>query len=491
MFKTGLIATLSVSVLLLSGCGQRNDAVTPSTDVSSLLFQELSVQPTNKAYGWDDQLADLARVYPAFAGYYINSSNEIVILIAKYNKGKLLDESERGRRVGQIRKAFLELLISDSAPKLVKDNAVIDYAKMKVKTVDTKNAYSDLQSWRIGLRQGLIADDINGLGIDRENNKLLITISDEKKRSKVVELLSKYGVDPEAVGDIVVRPSVSQLTVRNVVRPPAGGIQIGWKNGSNNQFFVCSLGVNVTYNGTQGFLTASHCSTNQGVDGNTSYIQPYSSTPATQYTVGQESKDTPFSSQSFCNANEDPNLQNIRCQLADVLFASYSIASNRGRVVNTDQNASTSTTYGSQTIVTDAQGNATYKDVTAVIGRISASSVISKVGGTSGFSTATVTNDNYDLDSADENGVRLVLVNAEYAQSNGSITTCGGDSGAPWFVSTASGVSLVGIHSSGGSNITAPDGYKCGSWSVFTPMDSVYKVFGGSPSAETNLLVKR
>lgn len=485
--------------LLLAGCGQGG---TPS-DSTAVHSQATStgpqgrehrmLLPTHMAYSWDDQLADLARTHPAFAGYSVYG-DELTVYVAKYHKGLLLPESERGRKVGHIRKALLTILASDTAPRLIRDGQAVDHGQLKVKIQDVKHSYADLQSWRLTLREkGLTLGLISGLSINTATNALTVTVPTPEARAAALQLLDTAGVDPDAVGDITVSRPVQQLSVRDQVRPPMGGIQIGWRSGLTGGDYVCSIGVNASYNvpnlgWKQGFLTASHCSTYQGVTGSTTYTNP-----AAVYTIAEESADTRKSDQAFCDANiEDPAHKSLPCQLADVLFATYSVSSTRGSIAKTFTSTSTATTYGSRTIVTDAAGNPTSYAVTATEGRVAEGTGLIKIGGTSGYTVATVIEDSEDVLQVDAEGNYLVLLNAERAESpSGAITTCGGDSGAPWFYPSGGNAVLVGLHSAGGDRITAPDGYKCDTYSLFTPMGNVYKVFGGSPTAETNLLVKR
>ncbi|MCD0166732.1 S1 family peptidase [Deinococcus sp. 12RED42] len=479
MKKLPHTATLGL-LLMLAACQQ-----VPSTTV--LQPQTIpSTQSDNVSdQGWDGALVSIAQSFPAFAGYRIEDDN-LILLVAKYRGGRELPEGERGRRVGQIRKALLELLAQENAPQLDPEGRLQTYSSLKVKVKNVTYSFGDLQGWRMQLRRALAEGTLSGLSINEGDNTIMAYVPRAELLSQARHYFAGLGI-PSAAIELGIMEVQPQLSLKDTVRPPAGGLEIKINEGST--VGPCTIGVNVTFNGVPGFLTASHCSSTQGVTQNSTYDNSTNSTTL----LAVESYDVPFSNPEFCAANVDSDKTQYRCQFADVLFAEYKQPSTPGRLVRVQKVLPTTTTLGSRTLVTDAAGTPQYYRIDGTQARPVEGKLLFKIGATSGYTSGRVIDNNFDRVTS-TGTESIVLVNSvQIASGDPNVpVSCGGDSGSAWFAESSAITAYVyGIHSSGDRNtarIVANE--YCTTTGFFTPMENIYKVFGGSATQETSLKVR-
>lgn len=279
--KQKWIFIVSALSLFAAGCGS-----TPTTPSESTL----SPQATSPINSWDDQLAHLARQYPAFAGYYISDQQELVILIASTYKGKAINDmkgSERGRKLGVIKNALLDLLKQEGSPARFDQNGQnTPRHTLKTRFEEVTTSFADLQDWRLALRKLMYQNAITELSIDQKTNQVRIGIANESGRTTVLSELARLQV-PEKNHLVSIEQPVQTITLKDTIRPPLAGIEIIPPSGR-----PCTLGANVTFNGISGFLTASHCTPQQGVNDGIAFQNGRDSNGnPLPYTIGTEHYD--------------------------------------------------------------------------------------------------------------------------------------------------------------------------------------------------------
>lgn len=210
-------------------------------------------------YDLDEEWARIARdVVPGFAGFYRSASGDYVVLTSRpeYEQAARDLVEQTADALGRVR--------------IVTRGAIVRYD------------FYDLNSWKRALEPLIDDVDVYWLDIDEVRNLLILGVRSVDVRSDVLAVASELNIPEDAVDlQQTVKP-VPRGSLTDRVRPVLGGLQIQSVAGS------CTFGFNAFANGTQGFVTASHCSTQTfGTDGTVQY-QP-SMTPANR--IGAETND--------------------------------------------------------------------------------------------------------------------------------------------------------------------------------------------------------
>ncbi len=307
--------------------------------------------------------------------------------------------------------------------------------------------FAELAGWRKAARPAVL--DRSGfvyLDIDETENRIRIGVELAASRADVRSIrraLREAGVPRRAVVIERTEPILQMATLRDLVRPVVGGLQIRWSG------FLCTLGFNASVGGTAGFVTNSHCTDQQGGVSRrrpTLYYQPLNQVPAEF--IGTETIDPKyFKRKSGCP-------RGAACRFSDSAFAEYDSAGLSGGDViaattSCSQGGSGLTIGGSHTITGTASGNA------------SVGTTVTKVGRTTGCSTGQVSGSCVDTGVS---GSNIVLLCQDFVDA----AVGGGDSGSPVFEGSGN-VTLRGILWGGNG---------AGTLFVYSPYDAVKSELG-------------
>jgi len=271
------------------------------------------------------------------------------------------------------------------------------------------------------LHESLALFEISGVvftDVNEESGRLIVGVEDRGLAVQVENKLVALRIPREAVTIQETAPIVLAETLRDTVRPLQGGLQISFLK--KNTTYLCTLGFNAIRTGVQGFVVASHCTTEYGGVDNTNHYQP---TVATDNLIGTEIADPSF---FRCALNVR------KCRYSDSAFDQLASTADLGFIERTDGvNTGSLNIVGSFRITAEASGN-------APVGQ-----VLNKVGRTTGWTQGQVTNS---------------CANVRVAGTDNKIFLCqdlveasvgGGDSGSPVFQITDSpnpnDVKLYGI----------------------------------------------
>src|SRR5690606_8563428 len=111
---------------------------------------------------------------------------------------------------------------------------------------------------------------------DEANNRVHIGVEDADAMAAVERTLGMLGLPREAVMLSLAEPEYPMQSLRDRVRPVAGGLQINFPGS------LCTLGFNVRAPdrpNVEGFVTNSHCTAVRGEVTGTPYWQPSSGVP--------------------------------------------------------------------------------------------------------------------------------------------------------------------------------------------------------------------
>ena len=252
--------------------------------------------------------------------------------------------------------------------------------------------------------------------------------------------LARLGVPSESVDLVETEPIHRVSTLRDKVRPVVAGLQIRFSQ------YVCSLGFNAVLGSTAGYVTAAHCSTNQGAVDGTQYYQPLNQVP--DEFIGTEVADPAFFRGNGCPRGR-------KCRYSDANFSAgnSAVAFTLGAIART-----TGPNNGSLEIAGEfsigGQGAATVGQTANKVGRTT--------GWTQGEVTRTCVNTGVS-------GSNIVLLCQDFVENNGQIVA-GGDSGSPVFRINSSGrVTLLGNLWGGNSS---------GTLFVYSPIANIERELG-------------
>ena len=224
-----------------------------------------------------------------FGGFYTTRDGTVVILLKDFN--------------------FKDVATSTNAIQQAMQRRNVQ--KFDIRKADY--GVETLWDYKNKATETLSLDGVHGLDIDEKNNRLAILLEDSDVRAKVESMLLGLGVDKNAV-DFVYEPGFhTTATLRNMVRPLAGGLQI--TRGSA----ICTYGFSGEYGESKNsfpiFVTNAHCSAQRGVTEGTRFYQP--STFPTTNNIGYEIYDPEF----FDRKADIQCPIGRQCQYADAILA--------------------------------------------------------------------------------------------------------------------------------------------------------------------------
>ena len=318
---------------------------------------------------------------------------------------------------------------------------------VEVRSGMSANAQSHLPDWFarsspvvLGLPGTVFADH------DEVNNRLLFGVENAAAIHGVRTALEHLGIPSSAYTITVTEPIYFAATLRDRWRPTQAGVQIHFGG------YLCSLGFNADDGTQRSFITASHCTNQQGGVEGTQYYQPTSSVDGT--VIATEVEDPAYFKGGACPKSKI-------CRYSDAARALYSagVASTRGAIARTSApNNGSLTVTGTFAVTT--QDNSTVN--------FSVGTTINKVGRTTGWTQGNVTN---SCVNTNVSGSRIQLLCQTFVQNpGGAVVVGGGDSGSDVFRTTGTSTAqMVGILWGGNGS---------GTLFVFSPLKQVRDELG-------------
>ncbi len=337
---------------------------------------------------------------------------------------------------------------------------------LKLRSVKVSLSLADLNEYRAALQEFLYSGKANGISIDFAQNKINLQVSNKTDQEAALDFLRNHGISSESV-NFTIGTIINTKTLFDSFRPAVGGVNVvyGSSNATIPPFFACTLGLSVLVDTIEGYLTASHCSLTEGVSNDGSALYQAGTI------IGNKTLDNAFYA---CTNNGNP----AKCKNADTAFYKSTIPITRGRIIFP--------TGGIGSILTASTNGDTYYDVTAVAERVGNGEVLSSIGASGGYRTATVTNWNYDsVLSPTANTFQILKGTVKVSNTTNFGAECTGDSGGPWFQITGSTTAkFAGIAAQADTPLikrTLPDGLlsQCLSNGYFSPVAQIRIAYPG------------
>jgi len=274
-----------------------------------------------------------------------------------------------------------------------------------VQVLKAQYRFSQLKAWHDSMGSLFNIEGVIFTDLDEAANRLKVGVETNSVIGMVHRELHRLGIPAKAVNVVVSDPVMSLATLRDLVRPIEGGLQINFPG------FLCSLSFIGVRAGTAGFAVASHCTNTQGGVENTPYYQPLSPN-----FIGTEIADPVYLRQT-CRDNGIKG--NRVCRFSDSAFAQKdgAVSSDQGFIARTDSVNTGSLTIAGQFRITS--------EGASVVGQ-----TVNKVGRTTGWTQGVVTN---TCVHTGVSGTKIVQLCQDFV----SATVAGGDSGSPVFAITS------------------------------------------------------
>jgi hypothetical protein len=413
-----ILPAVLAAAALASGCA--DGAITepnPMGAEPSDLFRSDAPPVTSAARGLDAEFLRISAEMPGFAGYFVDGDGVLNVRMAGAAQARSAAAVQQ--TLGRV--APLGLRIA---------------AGQQVRVLDAKYDFAQLDAMHRAIGPVFDLDGVVFTDADEVRNRVVIGVTNGTARGAVERALAMGGVERAAIEIVETDPIVPMQTLQQRVRPVAGGLQINFPG------FFCTLGFNVRAPqrpGVHGFVTNSHCTSNQGSMTSTPYWQNLSSTPDSF--IGTEMHDVPFFTGGQCPAGR-------MCRWSDAAGVQYApgVDVAFGRIYRT-------TGAGSLTI----DGANPMWNIVAERAFPNVGDVLHKTGRTTGWTSGTVSQ---TCVNTGVSGTSITLLCQDWVQAS----VAGGDSGSPVFrrIGEGSDVELNGILWGGGTGVF-----------VFSAMDNV------------------
>jgi hypothetical protein len=142
-----------------------------------------------------------------------------------------------------------------------------DASPLAIRFRPAQHRVSDLNVWYNRTWPAVM--EMNGTvfsDLDEANNRLLFGVENARLATAIGAIMRANNVPASAYAVEVTEPIRNLATLRDVVNPKVGGLQIHFGG------YLCTLGFNAVLNGQNSFITNSHCTNTQGgVEGTVYY----------------------------------------------------------------------------------------------------------------------------------------------------------------------------------------------------------------------------
>jgi hypothetical protein len=406
-----VVAGLAVASIVVAGCSETapTEPIAQVPETASLFGGVVNPQAHESR---DARLVRVSETVPGYGGHFFDETGALNVFMTG---------AAQMRTASALRGELGALGISlDAQP---------------VRMVAGQYTFAELDGMHQRARAVLGIGGVVYTDVDDRLNRLAIGVESSTAAADVRNALDVLGVPAAAVVIRETEPIMAMQTLRDRVRPVAGGLQINFPG------FLCTLGFNVRSPqapNVHGFVTNSHCSNNMYGTGpvGTPYWQPSGSvaSPADPNFIGTEVHDLPLFTGGACPAGR-------QCRWSDAAGVQYASGVNNAfaRIYRT-------TGPGSITI------DPTNPQYTIVAERAfpSIGDQMIKVGRTTGMSQGPVVGSCQNVNVGGTPIPNLTLL----CQERVTATVAGGDSGSPVFDIAPGGgpnnVRLTGILWGGG-----------------------------------------
>lgn len=281
--RRSVLVPLAAAAMLLVGCTDDPLSGPPAPDGPTASVQ-LGQVPARVLPG-ERAFRDLARVVPAFGGFFLDDSGSLVV----YLKGL-----EHGTAMRAALVPFLQRLAAERGNPQGRLPRIL-YRKAEF-------SFAELSAWRDLVENPLFAiEQVVLIDVDERENRLFIGLTDEGGRQKAEAVLSGLGAPSRMVRMEVIGAALPQsgsaaptassepgtcTHLQGYCRPLMGGFQIVFARDGGSPNHFCTLGFTALVGDQVAFVTNAHCSDDEWNFDATLFYQPIAA-----HLIGQEAAD--------------------------------------------------------------------------------------------------------------------------------------------------------------------------------------------------------
>lgn len=385
----------------------------------------------------DERYARVAEQVPGFGGMYLgNDQRTLWVYVTRRQPDTM----------AKLRNALRENFPGADLP-----------ARIRLRRGDF--SFDQLKRWKDSARDLLAMPGVRLTDIDEGTNRLVIGVEGQGPRSRVVQGLGAREIPPAAWRIEEVKPVRPNASLRSPIRPVVGGLEIQQgTSGPAKDGLLCTYGFTASRgDGVLGFVTASHCTLEQGGTEGTVFFQ--NSAAFAGERIGVETVDPPY------RAGLPGCPSSRRCRYSDSAFAVLSDGVGALASIARPGSTGTPTWDGVSKSVITQEGFPPFLGAT-----------VQKVGRTTGLTAGRVTKACVDLNvnDVDNNPTDITFL----CQTETTGFAQEGDSGAPVYellpattcrVGGAPCAKLLGIEFAGGGSNPITDR------SYFSPIANIQR----------------
>lgn len=269
----------------------------------------------------DERLMKVAERVPGFGGMYFDENGDLNIYLTEDVRTLAPEAAER--RKAQLEEAIVQVygreFLSQGKVQRTPETQEQEQAAVKRPELRIQKGNYDVQqlaSWRLKVDRALGVAGVVFTDLDERTNRVKIGIGPDATRDQVEAAIKESGVPREAITIEVTQPIYPNASLRDKFRPMPGGVQVEADTGIF-AFKICTMGFNATRGSVSGFVTNSHCTTNQGGSNGTDFHQPNDPLFSGNH-VGDEIADPNYFTGGNCPSGR-------RCRFSDSAFIDYTI----------------------------------------------------------------------------------------------------------------------------------------------------------------------
>jgi hypothetical protein len=234
--------------------GPPADPIAPDDPLPLRSIHEYSVYPSER------QSVEIARRVPGFGGYFIDDNGNIIAYLTDPAR-----EDALRPLLQPVLHATMGSRVAAAGAQILVRPGVYDFLQ--------------LRGWRDRLTDPVLSTPgVAFLDLDERANRVVIGVHDDAARMTLEQVIETAFVPRDAV---LVRSAGRNVfdsgpTLRDLVRPVAGGLQNNFVTGNGEVPLIpCTIGFNADWNGQLVWLTNSHCTERErAVTSSTQYYQP-------------------------------------------------------------------------------------------------------------------------------------------------------------------------------------------------------------------------
>lgn len=252
--STVALSVAAVGVAFVVACTEDNTLVSGPHGSSSIVP---SRESSDSVYSEERPFWNLAQDLPSSAGFFIDAgTGNVVVSFTKPSEGEAARSQLRSR---------LDWVLALARAKNPRPDVIVR---------PVQYTFLQLRRWRDLMNHAVFQPGVAWLGPDWIKNRVVFGITPGTDPGPIRALARKLDIPQDAIDFEASGPYKPQSSLRDSIRPIAGGTQLAYLDKTDNTVYDCTLGFPALWNGERAFVTAQHCSSYEDIIDSTQEYQP-------------------------------------------------------------------------------------------------------------------------------------------------------------------------------------------------------------------------